>query len=219
MYALCQPPTPKLPMRQNGWAMREMVVLLVSFCLGAIPFTYLLGQSVAGTDLRAVGTGTVSATGLYRVAGFAPMAIGGLLDIFKGVPGPLLADGAPVLMAFAAGMTVVGHNWSPFIGGSGGRGLSPAIGALLVIAWPGAVLLLASLAVGRLFHHTGLSTFVALLALPWVVLFTNGSAAALAGWLMVIPILVKRIAGNTPLPSMPGAPRVATHRLIFDNDG
>jgi glycerol-3-phosphate acyltransferase PlsY len=199
--------------------MREMVVLLVSFCLGAIPFSFLLGQSVAGTDLRAVGTGTVSATGLYRVAGFAPMAVGGLLDIFKGVPGPLLANGAPVLVAFAACLTVIGHNWSPFIGGSGGRGLSPAIGALLVIAWPGAVLLLASLAIGRLFHHTGLSTFLALLLLPWAVLFTTGSAAALAAWLMVIPILVKRIAGNSPLPPMPSAPRIATHRLIFDNDG
>ena len=200
-------------------AMREMVVLLISFCLGAVPFSYILGHSVAGTDLRAVGSGTVSATGLYRVAGFAPMAIGGLLDIFKGMPGPLLADGEPVLMAFAAGFTVVGHNWSPFIGGSGGRGLSPAIGALLVIAWPGAVLLLASLAVGRLFHHTGLSTFIALLALPWVVMFTYGPAAGLAGWLMVVPILIKRIAGNSPLPPMPSASRVATHRLIFDNDG
>ena len=199
--------------------MKEMVVLLISFCLGAIPFSYILGQSVAGTDLRGVGTGTVSATGLYRVAGFVPMAVGGLLDIFQGVPGPLLADGAPVLMAFAAGLTVIGHNWSPFIGGSGGRGLSPALGALLVIAWPGAVLLLASLGVGRLFHHTGLSTFLALLALPWVVLYSHGPSAALAAWLMVIPILVKRIAGNTPLPPMPTAPRVATHRLIFDNDG
>jgi glycerol-3-phosphate acyltransferase PlsY len=196
-----------------------MVVLLVSFCLGAVPFSYIIGQSVAGTDLRAVGSGTVSATGLYRIAGFAPMAVGGLLDIFKGVPGPLLADGAPVLMAFAACLTVIGHNWSPFIGGSGGRGLSPAIGALLVIAWPGALLLLASLGVGRLLRHTGLVIFLALTLLPWLVLWTNGPDAALAGWLMVLPILVKRITGNTPLPARPQGSRVATHRLIFDNDG
>lgn len=199
--------------------MTETVVLLVSFCIGAVPFSYLVAQSVAGTDLRTVGSGTVSGTSLYRVAGFVPLVVGGVLDVVKGLPGVLLADGAPVLAAFAAGLTVAGHNWSPFIGGAGGRGLSPAMGALLVIAWPGALLLLGGLALGRLANHTGLSMFLSLLVLPWLLLWSHGSAAMLAGWLIMIPVFVKRMVGNSGLPPAPDRPRLVTRRLLFDNDG
>jgi glycerol-3-phosphate acyltransferase PlsY len=199
--------------------MKETVVLLVSFCVGAVPFSYLVAQSVAGADLRTVGSGTVSGTALYRVAGFLPLVVGGVLDVVKGLPGVMLADGAPVLAAFAAGVAVAGHNWSPFIGGAGGRGLSPAMGALLVVAWPGTVLLLGGLALGRLANHTGLSTFLSLLVLPWLLLWSDGSAAMLAGWLSTSAILMKRRVGNSRLPRTPDRPRMVTRRLLFDNDG
>jgi len=141
---------------QDYLVARGARVVIVSFALGAIPFSNLLAQSVAGTDLRSVGSGTVSGTALYRVAGFAPLAVGGLLDVAKAVPGVLAAGSAPVVGALAAGAAVAGHNWSPFLRGAGGRGVSPAMGALAVVYWPGAVLLLAGLGVGRLMRQTGL---------------------------------------------------------------
>ena len=196
--------------------MRVALVLLVSFAVGAVPFSYLVAHSVAGTDLREVDSGTVSGTALYKVAGFLPLAVGGVLDVVKGIPGPLLAGGG-VLAAFAAMAAVAGHNWSPYIGGAGGRGISPALGSFLVIAWPGTVLLLAGLTLGRLVRHTGLGTFITLLVLPFFLAALGYADGALAAGLIMVPMFLKRVLGNGPLPR-PNRPRAAAHRLLFDND-
>lgn len=198
--------------------MQAAAILLASFAAGAIPFSYFAGRRARGVDLRRVGTGTVSGTSLYRVAGFGPMAAAGVLDVAKGAAGPALATaaGRPALAAVAGGVAVVGHNWSPFLRGAGGRGLSPALGALLVVAWPGAVVLLAGMILGRVVHETALGALVAEVALAPVLAFTHGAVGALAGISIAIPMLVKRVVGNAPAPS----PRHRTYRnrLLYDRD-
>ncbi len=204
---------------QDYLAAQGARVVIVSFALGAIPFSNLLAQSVAGTDLRSVGSGTVSGTALYRVAGFTPLAIGGLMDVAKAVPGVLAAGSAPVVSALAAAAAVAGHNWSPFLRGAGGRGASPAMGALAVVYWPGAVLLLAGLAVGRVMRQTGLVSFAAMVALPLLALSWSGRHAALAGALVAAPMLLKRLTANNTMPPAGRRGRVALRRLLCDNDG
>src|SRR5215207_11681746 len=71
--------------------MQAAGILVLSFVAGAIPFSYVAGRRARGVDLRRVGTGTVSGTSLYRVAGFGPMAAAGILDVAKGAAGPALA--------------------------------------------------------------------------------------------------------------------------------
>ena len=194
-------------------------IVIVAFVVGAIPFSNLLAQSVVATDLRSVGSGTVSGTALYRVAGFAPLAFGGIMDVAKATPGVLAAGSAPVVGALAAGAAVAGHNWSPFLRGAGGRGVSPAMGALAVIFWPGAVLLLAGLAVGRVLRQTALVSFLSMLALPFLALSWGGRDGALAGSLVVAPMLVKRLTGNNSVPPSGRRARVLLQRLLCDNDG
>lgn len=193
--------------------------MIVSFALGAIPFSNLLAQSVSGTDLRSVGSGTVSGTALYRVAGFASLAVGGIMDVAKATPGVLVAGSAPVVGALAAGAAVAGHNWSPFLRGAGGRGVSPAMGALAIVHWPGAVVLLAGLAVGRAVRQTGLVSFGAMVALPLLALWWGGRDAALAGAAVVTPMLLKRLTANNTVPPPGRRARVAVQRLLCDNDG
>src|SRR5437660_880085 len=85
---------------------------------------------------------------LTVAAGFRVLAVAGVLDVAKGAVGPLLAGrDRPALAAAAAAAGVAGHNWSPFLRGAGGRGISPAIGALLAGAPVGAAVLLGGLAV------------------------------------------------------------------------
>ena len=194
-------------------------IVIVAFVVGAIPFSNLLAQSVVATDLRSVGSGTVSGTALYRVAGFAPLAFGGIMDVAKATPGVLAAGSAPVVGALAAGAAVAGHNWSPFLRGAGGRGVSPAMGALAVIFWPGAVLLLAGLAVGRVLRQTALVSFLSMLALPFLALSWGGRDGALAGSLVVAPMLLKRLTGNNSVPPAGRRARVLLQRLLRDNDG
>jgi glycerol-3-phosphate acyltransferase PlsY len=58
-------------------------VLLVSFMVGALPFSWYLGK-LAGFDLRRAGSGNPGATNLYRAAGARWGIPGLLLDVAKG---------------------------------------------------------------------------------------------------------------------------------------
>jgi glycerol-3-phosphate acyltransferase PlsY len=193
-------------------------VLAIAYLAGSIPFSNIAARWVRGVDLRRVGTGTVSGTGLFEVAGFGPLAVAGSLDVAKGTIGPLLAGrDRPTLAALAGGAAVAGHDWSPLLAGAGGRGVSPALGALLVQAWPGVVVLGAGLAAGRLARRTSVGCFVSYLALEPVLVATRGRRAALAGVAVLVPILAKRVVGNRP-PGGPDRLRVYLTRLVFDQD-
>jgi glycerol-3-phosphate acyltransferase PlsY len=194
------------------------VVVASGYLAGAVPFSNLVARRTRGVDLRDVGTGTVSGTALYRVAGFAPLACGGVLDVAKGAVGPLLAGrDRPVLAAVAAGAAVAGHNWSVFLDGAGGRGISPAMGGLLATAWPGTVVLAAGLAGGRLARHTALGSLVAYVVLVPLLARSRGATGAAAGAAVVVPLLVKRVTGNGP-PPVPRRPRWWWSRLLYDRD-
>ncbi len=193
------------------------VTCLAAFVVGSIPFSNIAANAVAGVDLRTVGTGTVSGTGLFQVAGVRPLILAGIGDVAKGAVGPLLAGaGRPGLAAAAAAAGVTGHNWSPFLHGAGGRGISVAIGALVVHNWPGSVVLLGGLALGRIPDQAGLGGLLADVVLVPVLGRARGRRGVLAGLAVVIPMLAKRLAGNRR-PGRP-TPAVYIRRLLLDAD-
>ncbi len=202
--------------RGGGWrGTRALALVAASYLAGAVPSAQLLARA-RGVDLRVVGTGTVSGTGLGRVAGVGPLVAAGVLDVAKGSVGPAVAGRATPLAALAGGAAVVGHNGSVFLHGAGGRGLSPAMGALLVTAPTGSGVLLAGLAVGRLARQTGLGAALADLAVVPVSARFSGRQGALAAGAVLAPMVVKRLADN----AAPARRDVATYaaRLLFDRD-
>jgi len=205
------------PGRQPWWR-RPTVVLVTSYVVGAIPFSNLMARRRRGIDLRTVGSGTVSGTSLYEVAGFGALALAGVCDVAKGAVGPALAGRErPALQAAACAAAVAGHNWSPFLGGAGGRGISPAIGALAAAAPAGSVILLGGMTVGRLSGETAIGSLAADAVLVPVLARTDGRRGALAAAGVVATMIAKRLAGNAPVPR---DARASTYfnRLVFDRD-
>lgn len=193
-------------------------MLGLAYLVGSIPFSNLVAGRLRHVDLRSVGSGTVSGSALYRVAGFGPLVLAGILDVAKGATGPLLAGrDRPGLSAVAGGAAVAGHDWSPFLRGAGGRGLAAALGALSVNAWEGVVVLAAGLAGGKLAGNTSIGCFVAYIALVPVLALRRGRQGAMAGGAVLIPLLVKRVAGNSR-PEGPDRLRVYLNRLVLDQD-
>jgi glycerol-3-phosphate acyltransferase PlsY len=189
----------------------------VAFLAAAVPFSNLAARRTRGVDLRRVGTGTVSGTGLYEVAGFGPLAAAGILEVAKGAVGPLLAGrDNPTAAAAACAAAVIGHNWSPFLRGAGGRGLSPAIGALAVCAPAGAAVLLGGMAGGRLAGQTALGSLGADVAVVPVSARAHGPDAARCAAAVVAPMIVKRLVGNARPARRDG--HVYLWRLLFDRD-
>jgi glycerol-3-phosphate acyltransferase PlsY len=197
--------------------LRPWLGLGAAFLAGGIPFSNIAARLTSGVDLRGVGSGTVSGTGLYRVAGFGPLAVAGVLEVGKGAAGPLLVGRDHLAAPLAAGLAVAGHNWSPFLRGAGGRGVSPALGALAVVGWPGSLLLLAGLAGGKLVGQAAPGTLLAQLVLVPVLTRARGRRGALAGMAVLAPLLVKRVLGNSP-PAGPSPGRVYLSRLLYDRD-
>jgi acyl phosphate:glycerol-3-phosphate acyltransferase len=191
-------------------------IVLCAFVAGSIPFSNLVARFTKGVDLRDTAYGTVSGTSVYRVAGFWALVVSGILDVAKGALAPALAGDDMVLAAIAGGIAVVGHNWSPFLRGKGGRGIAPALGALAVIAWPGVIVVLGCLVLGKAIGETGLGGFAGEIALAPVLALTNGACGALAGGAVAVPMLAKRMLGNGR-PQNPGL-EPYLRRLLFDRD-
>jgi glycerol-3-phosphate acyltransferase PlsY len=143
--------------------------------------------------------------------------IAGLFEVAKGAVGPALAGrDHPLAAAVAGAAGVVGHNWSPLLGGAGGRGISPAIGALLVQAPVGSLVLLAGLAGGRLAGETALGSLAADVALVPISRRAHGRAGGRAGAAGLVPVMVKRLLGNAaPARRAPGT---YLARFLFDRD-
>ena len=193
------------------------VVLAAGYAAGAVPFSNIAARRARGVDLRAVGTGTVSGTALYRVAGFGPLALAGIFDVAKGAVGPLLAGrDRPVLAAASGGLAVAGHNWSPFLAGAGGRGVSTAMGALAPQQPAGALFLLAGLSLGRVGGESAVGVLIADLAMVPLLSRLGGRRGRLAGGAVVLPMVLKRLLGNAR-PRGAG-PAVYLWRLVLDRD-
>jgi glycerol-3-phosphate acyltransferase PlsY len=202
-------------------------VIALSYWCGALPFSNVAARLVAGVDLRQHGSGTVSGTGLYEVAGFLPLAVAGSLDVAKGAVGPLVAGSdRPLLGALGAGASVAGHDWSPVLRGRGGRGLSVALGATLVSAPEGAVVLGLGMAGGRLVHQTALGSFLATVALFPVLGWRRGRGGVWLATCLALPMVAKRLAGNEAVQIVPTTAdrsaavigRILLARLLFDRD-
>ena len=111
-----------------------ILALLLSFLCGSIPFGVLIGKS-RGVDVRAVGSGNIGTTNVWRALGPVAGGIVFALDVAKGIAGPLLGNwlipGNTIGIAACGIVAVLGHTFSPFLGFKGGKGIATSLGALL----------------------------------------------------------------------------------------
>lgn len=144
---------------------------LASYLVGAFPTSYVAGKVFKGIDLREHGSRNLGATNVYRVLGWkfgVPVAI---VDIFKGtlpvvVFAPHVSDSTVVAMLVGA-MAVLGHVFSVFVGGKGGKGVATSAGVMLGLA-PAAVgiCMLIWLVLVRMTGYVSLGSMLGAVALP-----------------------------------------------------
>lgn len=114
-----------------------IVMIPVSYLLGALPFGLILGKIFGGVDVREYGSGKTGMTNVLRTAGLPAALLALALDMGKAVLAVLLARiffDSPGVEAAAAVAALVGHNWPVFVGFRGGRGTAPGWGALIILS-------------------------------------------------------------------------------------
>ena len=114
--------------------------IIVAYLLGAVPFGLLIARLFGVPDIRAVGSGNIGATNVTRVLGFRAAIWVYLLDIGKGAAAVLLASQVAepafqrqAFLVVVGLMAILGHVFPVYLGFKGGKGVSTAFGALIVM--------------------------------------------------------------------------------------
>lgn len=154
--------------------MRPLLVVIIAYLIGSIPFGYLIVRKKLGDDIRQTGSGGTGATNVSRRAGKAAGVITLVLDAFKGSVAVLLASlvlgpsvNADWWVAAAAIATVVGHIFPVWLGFRGGKGVATGVGVFLILA-PVALLCAGVLfvAIVSLTRYVSLGSIVAAATIP-----------------------------------------------------
>jgi glycerol-3-phosphate acyltransferase PlsY len=199
-----------------------IAALFIAYAIGSIPIAQIVARYTKDVDLRDVGSGNVGASNVWQsVSRWMTIPVG-LAQIAQGLVAVLIAnvlgagDGVQALCGIAA---VVAHDWNPWLGFTGGRGIGQSIGVLLGLSWQ-------SLGVFTLVSLAGVVTgwipqfvIIALFAAPYGAVVAGQSAATAWGCLaLAVVASVKRLLGNErPSPEHP-VPDVYLNRLVYDRD-
>jgi len=119
------------------YTMDKIILIVVAYLIGSIPFGYLIVRSRGGGDIRETGSGGTGATNVSRRAGRAAGVLTLLLDAAKGRVAMLIAKtvaGDDWVIAAAAIAALAGHIFPVWLGFRGGKGVATGVGIFLVLA-------------------------------------------------------------------------------------
>jgi len=180
-----------------------LIIAVVSYLLGSIPFGYLLVRIFRGQDVRQTGSGNIGATNVART-GSKGLAIATLLlDALKGYAAVIFAfwmakhvafglqgsTDAPLpfdpsnpwhlqlafqFAALAAFCALLGHMFPIWLRFRGGKGVATALGAFLALA-PLAVLVSLAVFVGAvtITRYVSLGSILSAVVLPFAAWWLN----------------------------------------------
>ncbi len=162
-----------------------VLLCLVSYLTGSLPFGLWVGWAWKGVDIRALGSKNTGATNAWRVLGPWPAILIFLLDVCKGMVGILLARFLlgemaigrlfPLLVGIGL-CAVIGHTLSPFLRFNGGKGVATTLGVMFALSWPVAVI-----GFGTWFVVVGITRYVSFSSLAAGIGLIVGSYLTLSG--------------------------------------
>ncbi|HEY5387529.1 MAG TPA: glycerol-3-phosphate 1-O-acyltransferase PlsY [Thermoleophilia bacterium] len=115
-----------------------VAALLLAYVMGSIPFGVVVGKLFYHADVREHGSGNVGTTNVFRVLGKKAGVVVLVCDMLKGfvpafIAAQFLRETNPWLVIFIAAAPVVGHMYSIFLKGRGGKGVATGAGVVLAL--------------------------------------------------------------------------------------
>jgi glycerol-3-phosphate acyltransferase PlsY len=206
-----------------------LLLIVVGYLLGAIPFGLIVGRLAGGIDPRAVGSRRTGATNVLRSVGRGGAAAVFVLDLAKGLVAVLLARwlfaGAEreVVAAASGAAAIVGHIRSIFMGFAGGRGVATSLGGLIGMS-PLVAVIVAPVAILVIWRSRYVSlgslTGVALAAVACAFLAVAGAASiASLGYTLVAALLVVAAHADNIGRLLAGSERRLGEKETVSGDG
>jgi glycerol-3-phosphate acyltransferase PlsY len=189
-----------------------LIVAVMAYLLGSIPFGYLLVRIFRGEDIRLSGSGNIGATNVARSGakglGIATLALDALKGALAVWLAALLAGSkynlcgdftqhpcAPALrlMSVAALFAVLGHVFPVWLRFKGGKGVATALGVFCVL-FPAAILVALAIfiLIVAITRYVSLGSILGAIAFPAAAYFlqsTDAMSLVLASSVSLIVIL------------------------------
>ncbi|MDP4096665.1 glycerol-3-phosphate 1-O-acyltransferase PlsY [Paenibacillus sp. P96] len=158
----------------------QIAAVVLSYLLGSVSFSVLIGRYMKGVDVRQHGSGNAGATNTLRVLGKGPAIMVLLLDVCKGIAavwlGRWLGGGSEWAAALAGIAAIAGHNWPLYFHFRGGKGIATAIGVLATLcffpALAAGVIAILSIVITR---YVSLGSLIFVILTPWMILILGYS--------------------------------------------
>lgn len=177
-----------------------MALAVGGYLLGSFPSAFLVARWLRGIDLRYRGDGRLGTSYTYKNVGFWAAALVLFADVSKGAIAILAAkqfahtDAAIISTGLA---TILGHDWSIFLGFKGGKGAATTYGVLAAVMLPELLLVLALAMIPYLLahgHRPGLITFGVFLALTFLSWkFGRSGVLVSTPLILALPMLLKHL--------------------------
>lgn len=194
---------------------------IIAFIIAATPFGLIIGKMVKGIDIRDHGSGNIGTTNVFRVLGKGPGIVCLILDILKGFVPVILAinllqfgDREPwphlpfldslrqtlpasqqlfvqVIHVVTALFAILGHNFSPWLGFKGGKGIATSLGVLLALMPFGAlILVLLFIIIFLTTRYVSLASIIAAGSLPLLTLWGSWHHGRIQDGTWNIPLFI-----------------------------
>jgi len=161
----------------------NIVLLLIAYLIGSIPFSVIAGKLLKGIDVREYGSGNAGATNTFRVLGKKAGIPVLLLDVLKGylavnlawytpyVPSTEIYINLQLTFGIAA---VLGHVFPVYVGFRGGKGVATLLGFMIAVFPEAALISILVFVLTLLFSkYVSLSSIFAGLFFPFGVYYLS----------------------------------------------
>lgn len=179
--------------------MKEVILVIICYFIGSIPFSFIFSRFLGGVDIRTKGSHNVGATNVLRSLGWQ-VALAALLgDVSKGLISAWLgySQGGEILTALCCIAAVAGHCWPAFLRFRGGKGVATGAGVVLFLM-PKAIipLVLIFILIIIFTRYVSLGSISVAGLLPVTALITGKSWIIVTMSVIIAVIVIARHHGN-----------------------
>lgn len=199
--------------------MSSALLIAGGYLLGSIPFGYWLVKLARGVDVRAVGSGNIGASNVWRTYGWRLGLPVMAFDVAKGFVPAFVATQlvGSLVGVLAGGAAMLGHARPLFLrfekggkavatGGGAFLGLAPLVGLTGALVWAVVFLILRYASVASMVAAVSLPVLAWLYGEPWPVI-AFAAAAAVAALVLHRENIARLLAGTEPRASLRRRPR------------
>ena len=175
-----------------------ILVCLLGYLLGSIPFGLLLTKVAGLGDIRGIGSGNIGATNVLRTGRKGLAAATLILDGLKGAAAVMIAQAVlwdQDTALFAGLAAVLGHLFPVWLSFKGGKGAATGLGVLLAASWPvGLAACVVWLLVAGIARWSSLATLAAFAAAPVAALILEEFSVVKLAFTIAVLVFVRHQA-------------------------